>query len=152
MNTQMLLAVVVSLFVCQQVHAQFEDNPVMPEATELEGTWEIMSYVHNGERVELDGFLWRHEGDRRYYRPNGDDVWVSAGTYSVDPSATPAEIVIRSEIATMRGVYKIDDDLLTICLGFPGAFEEGTGPEGFESSEEIRTILAVFRRVEEDDE
>ena len=45
MNTRMFIAVVVSMFVvCQQVHAQ-DDEPVMPEATELEGTWEVGSGV-----------------------------------------------------------------------------------------------------------
>ena len=45
MNARMLIVVVVSMFVCQQVHAQVEDDPVMPEATELEGTREEVSIV-----------------------------------------------------------------------------------------------------------
>ena len=88
MNTRILIAVVVSMFVCQQVHDQVE--PVMPETTELEGTWEVVSYVEYGVSIEGAHYFWRIEGNRRYTRRGANGNWQLLGTFSVDPSTMPA--------------------------------------------------------------
>ena len=137
MNARMLIAVIVSMFVCQQVHAQ--DEPVMPEATELEGTWEVVSFEFEGVHLEGQGQLWRFEGNRRYFR-EGDDIWFQYDTFSVDPSVMPAEI---DWPGGWPGIYELDGDSLTICLG------RGFRPDAFESTDE--TILWVIRRVEDDE-
>ncbi len=147
MNSRMLIAVVVSMFVCQQVHAQAEDEPEA-EATELEGTWEIGSGVREGEQHKIpDGAQLRFEGNRFYGRAD-DGVWELVGTFSVDPSATPTEIdFIDNENEATSGIYKIEDDLLTICAAFLG----GSRPDKFESPAESLTFLMVLRRVEDDE-
>ena len=67
MNTRILYAVVVSMFVCQQVHAQDQ----LPElegvwaVTELEGTWELVSEVLAGDEKEIVfRRRWRFGGNR----------------------------------------------------------------------------------------
>ena len=63
MNTRILFAVVVSMFVCQQVHTPAQDDPEA-EVTELEGTWELVSLVVEGEQRDVaDGLLCRFEGN-----------------------------------------------------------------------------------------
>ena len=155
MNTRILIAIVVSMFVCQQVHAQ-DDEPVMPEATELEGTWELVSYVRGGEQIDVpDGHQMRYEDNRMYYRKADDEDWAHYSTFSLDTSAMPPEINFmwrvfsdETEFISVLGVYEIDGDSLTICHANP----EETRPDVFESSEDYPTNLLVLRRVEEDDE
>jgi len=143
MNTRILFAVVVSMFVCQQVYAQDEPEA---EATELEGTWEEVSTMRDGEQIES-----------RNVHLNFASNWVIQnqripGThyypcvffrFSVNPEAMPAEIDFGPE---NLGIYEIEDDLLTIC------FNRRFRPDRFESTEDYPTTLWVFRRVEEDDE
>jgi len=150
MNSRMLIAVVVSMFVlCQQIHAQAQDEPDQAEATELEGTWELVSRVRNGEQNEIDNQFVRFEGNRSYHRTSDDGDWTHDGTFSVDPSAMPAQIdFVATEINDTNielGIYDIDGDSLRICIGRPR-------PDRFESTEDYRTELYVLHRVEEDDE
>jgi len=139
MNTRMLIAVVVSMFVCQQVHAQ--DAEPEAEATELEGTWEVVSCVVGGEQRETNGALWRFEGNRIH----SSNLLIYI--FSVDPSAMPAEIDLIETGSTefILGIYEIDGDSLTLCYGRPR-------PDRFESTEDYPTGLYVFRRVEEESE
>ena len=157
MNTRILIAVVVSIFLCQQVHAQTEEEPEQAEATELEGTWETVSSVTDGEQHDTaNGDLRRFEGNRWYYRGAEDKNWRPAGTFSMNPSAMPAEIDFVSrqgcyEFATYQlGIYELDGDLLRICMTYSTYSETpGTRPDRFESTEE--TWLIVFRRVTEEE-
>ena len=160
MNTRMLIAalVVTTFVMCQQTHAQAQDDPQFALEIDLEliqGTWEAESYVLSGVQDEhgiSDGCLRRFEGNRRYLRNEGDENWVSFGTFSLNPSAMPAEIDIDTEAGILLGIYEIDGDLLKFCIGIPGQFELGTRPDRFESTEDYPTVLVVLRRVEEDDE
>ena len=142
MNTRILVAVVVPMFVCQQVYAQDEPEA---EATELEGTWELVSYVIRGRQIEFGGRRWRFEGNRYYTRNDSLTDWFLASAFSVDPSAMPAKFDFVPP--TWPGIYDLDDDSLTICFGFGGV-----RPDRFESSEDYPTRISVHRRVEEDDE
>jgi len=126
MNTRMLIAVVVSMFVCQQVNAQDADDPEA-EATELEGTWEVVSFVVAGDQVDdpegplwvPDGPFWRFEGNRWYFRRSDDGNLKSYCNFSVDPSMMPAEIDI-TYLLFMPGIYEMEGDSLRICIGEPG--------------------------------
>lgn len=141
MNTQILLTVVVSMFVCQQVYAQDE-----AEATELEGTWEMVSHLFRGEHDDQGvGDLWRFKGNILHIRSGRDKPWLLSGTFSVDPSVMPAAIDLE---ALDAGIYELDGESLTICFDF------FTRPDRLESTEgDINERLYVYRRVtEEDDE
>ena len=142
MNTRILIAVVVSMFLCQQVHAQ-DDEPEQPEAeaTELEGTWEFVTLVlPDGIHHYLGSE--RFEGNLLYSRSFGRD-WHSGSRFSLDPSVMPAEIDLAG---SMKGIYELDGDLLTICFDGPNG-----RPDRFESSEDYPTILWVLRRVTEEE-
>jgi len=149
MNTRILFAVVVSMFVCQQVHAQAEEEPVMPEATELEGTWEMVSSVRFGSPRGITSQFWRFEGNRVYYKMGNEESWTRGGLITVNSSAMPAEI---DGLSNVPGIYEVEGNSLTICVGIRNHILRGTRPDRFESSEDFPTVLYVFRRVEEDDE
>lgn len=124
------------------------------EETELEGMWEAMSCVMMGGKIECVGKILRFEGNRMYFRGADDENWTSGGTFSVNPSAMPAEIEIDNSFI-MLGIYEIDDDLLRICVGFGGESEPRDRPDVFESPKGSGdlTVLIVLRGVtEEDDE
>ena len=140
MNTRILIAVFLTMFVvCQQVHAQ--DEPVMPEATELEGTWDVVSQLDRGE-IETATYFWRFEGNRMYYRTDDDENWNSSGAFSVNPSVIPAEI----DLSDTPGIYELDGDTLTICVDLAGP-----RPDRFESTRNYPTRIYVLRRVEDDE-
>ena len=151
MNTRILIAVVLSMFImCPHVIAQAEDVP-KTEVTELEGTWEAVSEEVNGEKIaDFGGYLLRFESNRMYWQPSGDVR--SEGAFSVDSSAMPAEIDIDYPPHFALGIYNIDDNVLTICIGFPETFEPGSRPARFESTETYCTLLTEYRRVEEESE
>lgn len=131
-------------------HAQAQETPEQTEETELEGTWEVVSITVNGEKEEIDGKFMRVEGNRIYTREDDDGDWDS-GTFSLDPSAMPAKIDLEHAEESIRGIYEIDNDVLTICIGMPGEFELGNRPDVFESPEGSSTGLLVFRRVTEEE-
>ena len=147
MNTRILIAVVVSIFVCQQVYAQ--DDPEQPEVTELEGTWETVAFVVGGENTEIDRKYLRVVGSSLYYREDDDEGWTHEGAFSLDPSAMPAEIDVEIESEIHLGIYELDGDSLRLCFIDP---ESGSRPDRFESTEDYPTYLSVLRRVEEDNE
>lgn len=149
MITRIPMITFATLFVlCQQVHSQEEDL-ARAKVTELEGTWEVVSHVAFDEQDDdQDGYLWRFEGDELYYRRNCDENWKLSGTFSLDPSTMPAQFDYGS--LAMPGIYEVDGDSLTICLGMTLEFEPGIRPDRFESSRDNRTILWVLRRVIKD--
>ena len=145
MNTRILFAVVVSMFVCQLVHAQ-DDEPVMPEATELEGTWEVVSWVVKGEKIDYESYVWQIEGNRIVACVDEAVGHATMNiTFFLDPSMMPAEV----DTFSFSGIYELDGDSLTICIG---SFRQRARPEVFESTEDYPTTLWILHRITEDDE
>lgn len=141
MNTRFLITAVVAtmLVFCQQLHAQTEDDFEQAEMTELEGTWAVILWKIGGERKDSDGLFWRFEGNRQYFC-NYDEHWTPSGTFSLNPSSTPAEIDLDTPDRT--GIYKFENDLLLICFG-------DHQPDKFESTEDYPTTFLALYRVTE---
>jgi uncharacterized protein (TIGR03067 family) len=69
------------------------------------------------------------------------------GTFSVNPSKKPAEMDIKGNDGpnkgkTIKTIYKIDDDTVTICYGLGG----GDRPTKFETKEGTMQFLVVYKR------
>ena len=149
-NTRSLIAaaVVTTLALCNQAHAQ-EDGE--PEVTELEGTWEVVSHVISGRTYPQEliaGLPWRFEENRWYKWRSDGEGWHRAGTFFLDPVTMPAEIDLTRRRFNFPGIYELDGDSLTICLCNPGE----SRPDAFESTEDNGAILYTLRRVTEEDE
>ena len=83
------LIAIVALLGCQ------EEPPV----TELEGTWEVVSFVAFGEPDDLDGQNMRVEGNRMRRRKRDTAKWQSDEKFSLNPSVAGIEPACHQNIA-----------------------------------------------------
>jgi uncharacterized protein (TIGR03067 family) len=130
-------------------------DPPKKDAPAPVGEWEVESVVIAGKPRALGP-------NPLYYTFTADGKWHihrAAGippatdrAYYFDPKADPPTIDLNhepaeQEVRLTRGIYKIEGDTLTICLG-----RGRTGrPKAFESTAEAPTTLYVFKRVKPKD-
>jgi len=111
----------------------------------IQGEWKVVEYLHNGKFGGTAGqnatFIFKDVKLAIHKRERPEIV-----TYKLDPTATPATIDFVSEKApteVVRGIYKLENDKLTIC--FPRG--QGDRPTKFESPEKGDITLFVLERV-----
>jgi uncharacterized protein (TIGR03067 family) len=83
----------------------------------------------------------RFEGDRiSWIMADGQ---VSTGTFRLDANKTPKELDVHlDDERGMRGLYRLEGDTLTTCLGHPG----GPRPADFVTDRAGKVFLLVLRR------
>jgi uncharacterized protein (TIGR03067 family) len=90
-----------------------------------------------------DGKLVVKEGTR------GDAASYKTGSYKIDAKKNPAEIDIipppDKKEPTIQGIFKIEGDTLTICIGHDTA-----RPTKFESAEGAKTMLMILKRAKKE--
>jgi uncharacterized protein (TIGR03067 family) len=124
-----------------------KDKPASPV---LEGEWQAQSRSFNGKPAPYDPASVQY-----VFGPAGEWVMFLEGkkideekrTYEAikdsRPLAINLTIGVSAEGPTFRGIYKIEGDILTICMR-QGSDER---PTEFKSEEGSRTYLYVFKRV-----
>jgi uncharacterized protein (TIGR03067 family) len=111
---------------------------------ELEGTWKLVSISANGEErrtFEDDAPRLVVKGDRVRY--GGEPL----ATLKADAATTPKciDLGFLSPKQEYEGVYKVEKDTLTVCLGMPGDGAKER-PLDFETKDQKGRRLLVFRR------
>lgn len=108
----------------------------------IQGEWKTESAKAGGKDLEdAEGFgkaTWTITADKITIAFNNED---KVNSYEMDPAAKPKTINLISEnMGTMYGIYKLEGDMLTLCL----ARER---PTEFVSKENSSGFLIVLKRV-----
>jgi uncharacterized protein (TIGR03067 family) len=125
------------------------DEGTKDDKDKLQGTWLIQSVEAAGDRVpkeDIENIRLTIEGDK--YTETRDKAVEEKGTLKLDPTKSPKTIDFAikegmSEGETQLGIYKLDDDTLTLCLADPGDKER---PKEFATKAGSRQFLIVFKR------
>lgn len=112
--------------------------------TAIEGTWLIDSVEVAGAKVDsLKGaeLVLASGGKKTFTLPGGV---VEKGTYSIDESASPAQIDATTDgkEGTEPGIFELKGDALKMCLGGP----RGARPTRFTTGKDGGVILIEFKR------
>jgi len=149
------LSVCVALASCGDPSGAGPDGPPSngePEGADaaLMGDWLLLQINRNGEDIDLDNLegAIRHIGSSNYSIKPMSGTTIT-GRYTVDPTADPRTIEMmvdngRFEGGTLKGIYRVEDDRLTISFGTPGE----PRPAAFDSAPGTQHTVAVHKRVE----
>lgn len=91
------------------------------------GTWEIAAVQPEGAAKEARRLVFRKDGSYAAQNADGKELW--AGTFNLDPTATPKVWDHRSREAAQKGgdalgIYELNGDALKVCC-VVGVWKEG---------------------------
>jgi uncharacterized protein (TIGR03067 family) len=121
----------------------------------LQGSWDIVALQVDGV-VMPQMFIWSEKpttvftGDKFRVRIAGKGLLPagqsSDSTFRLDPSQKPKAIDVTEEghdgLQTLKGIYMLDGDSLTICVAFKGEDR----PKEFKVKAKSSTMLMVLKR------
>jgi uncharacterized protein (TIGR03067 family) len=141
MNAAILFGLVMSL------GAPGEKDAAKKDAPSIVGEWDGEKAIRGGmERPIPEGgikVIFAADGKVTFKEGSKD---AEEGTYKVDAKKNPAEIEIMPPKAggTHIGIYKIEGDMLTICMADKDSTDR---PTKFESPDGSNIFLATLKRV-----
>jgi RNA polymerase sigma factor (sigma-70 family) len=111
----------------------------------LQGTWKLVATHKHGKKVDPEDIpIHPHdlviEGSKvetKLTKGGGD-----RGLLELNPAASPKQITV-TWLIQWRGIYKLDEDKLTICFN-P---DNGIRPDGFSTSADSGRVLFVYERA-----
>lgn len=123
-----------------------EDNRAKSELAKFQGTWQLVSAISDGARADEEIV----KKIRVVIKGNkhsvffGDDPIAKDVPFKIDPSASPKTTDdMLPDARIIRGIYKLDGDTLTNCVGKP----DQERPSEFASKAGSGHTLRVFQRV-----
>jgi uncharacterized protein (TIGR03067 family) len=121
-----------------------KDDSAKKDLKKFEGTWAFLSLVLVGNptpEAELKGCTAVAKGDQITLLVEGEErLPVSV---KIDPAKKPAEIDFTyAKNSTAQGIYKLEEDRLTICLSL-----QGGRPKEFVSEQGSGNFLLVLKRL-----
>ena len=118
------------------------------ELVPFQGTWAVQAITKNGVAVPDDQAqrLVLVVKDNTRVVKDGDEV-KSKATFTVDSSKTPKQMDITVSDGplagkTLRGIYELKDDTLTVCLTLDG----DKRPDDLTAKEDSGRLLQVFKK------
>jgi uncharacterized protein (TIGR03067 family) len=129
------------VLLCLAAPAVAEDAAAKKALDDLQGKWEVVELSERGRKIDpakVKNFAITFAGNTA--EMPFDSKGKVKHTVTVRPAASPREIDLQlpSEIdggQTIPGIYKLEDGVLTIALGFgKDAKNPGTRPTTFEST------------------
>jgi uncharacterized protein (TIGR03067 family) len=136
------------LLAAMSIAAPVPKEPLKKELG-LVGEWKTETFTAAGidepKPDEPDVSVFDSEG-KFFHRKGLKGKMEERGTYTIDKTAEPMTIDLKSNErgGSWRGIFKIEDDTLTICATF---LSDAPRPTTFEAPKDKIQILIVFKRV-----
>jgi uncharacterized protein (TIGR03067 family) len=128
-------------------------DPPKKEAPSVVGEWVAATVMVGGKGQAFPDrdFAYTLTADGKFLVRKGKEG--GDGKYTLDPKKDPPEIDIflddKADTPTMQGIYKVDGDTLTLCVG-PGG-KNAARPKKFEAPEGSEAMLLVLERPKKKD-
>ena len=108
-----LLSVAAGLVFLVAVGAQ-DNEAIKKDKGLFKGTWKFESLeTAEAKKDDLDGATLAFDGDKIEFK-KGDET--KKATFTINPAGTPKEIDLKTEEKEMHGIYKIEKNILTMCI------------------------------------
>jgi uncharacterized protein (TIGR03067 family) len=120
-----------------------ESNQAAPE---LEGAWDVTRIINDGEEApaeEIRGMRFVFTGAT--LTVTGPEEGPDELTVKTDPSQQPAAIDLMDEQTTMPGIYRLEDDTLTIAIR-PRTAAHAARPTEFASEPGSEVSVMMLQR------
>jgi uncharacterized protein (TIGR03067 family) len=120
-----------------------KDDAVKAELGRLKGAWQATAVEQDGKRATDDvAKQMRLVFDGEELTVFAGDTVLMRGAAQLDPGAKPKALTLASTAGrlkgqTVEGIYELDGDALTVCLGPPG----GPRPAGFKSGKDQPLVV-----------
>jgi uncharacterized protein (TIGR03067 family) len=125
------------------VAAEGKDDASAKDLKALQGTWQMQKGVQGGNEAPAA----RATRIKLVVTGNTFELFDGSGsdktTAELDGGRKPARIDLKKGDKTAKGIYQLEGDTLTLCLGRVGAER----PTEFASRAGTPTALMVFQRV-----
>jgi uncharacterized protein (TIGR03067 family) len=121
------------------------EKPPEGDKESLQGTWTVVSAEQDGQQLAAAKLALLPSklivtGDRLTFQ---SATHAEKGKYELDEAETPPTIKVRTDRESLHGIYRLDEDLLKLCL----APQSQPQPGQFTTQPGTKQILWVFKRA-----